>query len=389
MRRGLTFILVSFAVLGAAAPSPGQIPPGWEIIQITDDDWYDGPPSINNCGQIVFSKRLNNFHEAEEIFLWNRGILSRLTDDDVRDAHPHVQDQGVIVWNRKIAPGDLFHIVRWSGREIEVISEESTTDTFVRANSNGHAVWSTFNFEGCTGSNAAISFFDGESVQAISGALLSNQGPDIDDFDRTVWTQYNFCVAPWVSTIMYRESGSTTPLTDDNTTVQHVRINNLSHATWNDDHRILFWDGSTVGELTDSGLTPDINNFDEIVFLRWFPEVSNLHVWLWNGKEFLELTSGGNNVEHTNPAINDPGEIVWQFGVYPATDIYLLTWVVGNSDFDRNGSVDLLDLAKLIGCLSGPEERGNNCECYRVDSDRTGGVDLMDYSWLQRAFTQP
>ncbi len=55
---GMTGAAILFLV-SVVDTAMGQVgpPPGWEIVGITDDPNWDGPPSMNNRGQIVFAKR--------------------------------------------------------------------------------------------------------------------------------------------------------------------------------------------------------------------------------------------------------------------------------------------------------------------------------------------
>ena len=94
MSAGTLRVFVGIGVLLPGAAVFGEGLPGYEIVQITDDPNFDDLAAINNCGQIVYSTRLNQTTDSEEIFLYDNGKTVRLTDDDVRDAFPDINDDG-------------------------------------------------------------------------------------------------------------------------------------------------------------------------------------------------------------------------------------------------------------------------------------------------------
>ena len=87
MRRVLATIIALLASHGAPFGAAGQLP-GFEIVQIIDDDHFDKGGHLNNCGQIVYSKRFDFVWSAEEIFLYDNGKTLQITEDDFNDASP-------------------------------------------------------------------------------------------------------------------------------------------------------------------------------------------------------------------------------------------------------------------------------------------------------------
>jgi hypothetical protein len=57
-------------------------------------------------------------------------------------------------------------------------------------------------------------------------------------------------------------------------------------------------------------------------------------------------------------------------------------------DFDRNGAVDLRDMAEFQTCFSA-EDGYDNPDCIVADVDRCGVLDLYDYKFFRRARTRP
>ena len=74
-------------------------------------------------------------------------------------------------------------------------------------------------------------------------------------------------------------------------------------------------------------------------------------------------------------------------------DGYALTggfWFeVGPGDCDENGLTNLLDHEVLAACMTGPDVTPADPTCRCFDMDRNGSVDMADVAAIQRAFTGP
>ena len=65
-----------------------NLPEGFEIVQLTDGggQYYTGSADINNCGEIVWSRRLESAgRPSSEVYLYDNGKVTRLTDNDNND----------------------------------------------------------------------------------------------------------------------------------------------------------------------------------------------------------------------------------------------------------------------------------------------------------------
>ena len=107
MRTKLSLIVVVFG-LCPGVPAAAQIPPGFEVIQLTDTPTRDAWARINNVRQIVYERRLDGTSASGEIFLYDdrTGQTIRLTNDNVKDAFPSVNADGTVTWARFIGPPD-------------------------------------------------------------------------------------------------------------------------------------------------------------------------------------------------------------------------------------------------------------------------------------------
>jgi hypothetical protein len=356
-------------------------------VRVTNDSFYDGPPAINCMGQVVWSKRINNEFDREEIFLYDiDGTVRQITDDNVRDAFPDINDDGVIVWSRQVGPGGTFEVAKYEDGEITILTNDEYSDFAPRINNLGHIVWNKIWYRGCSEVESDIFFYDGERTTRITSNGFSNQGESINDVDEMVWTRYDFCQNPWRGTAMHRKSnGDLIELTDGSDQTQSVFLNNRSEITWEiGAGGIIHYKGGRSVQITDWGYPTEIADNGDIVILRWHDDEEIMQVWLYRSEKFIRLTDDG--IWNGGRAINSWGEMPWVHGGYPATDIVLMSWRHNNGDLDRNDVVDIQDHRTLGACVSGPGARYAECACRRPDMDRDGDVDLRDFAYLQQAF---
>lgn len=373
-------------LLGGVAPVRGQVPPGFEVIQITDDPDYDGPPSINNCGQVVFSKRIGNDFNHEEIFLWDNGTLIQITDDDHRDAFPKINDQGTIVWSRTTGGVDThFEVARWSGGEIEILTDTpSQSEVAGEINSHGHVAWSRYIGGDCARND--LYFFDGEVEHQITDDMFSNQGGAINDSDQITWTKYNFCVAPWAGIIMLYNDDVVSQLASDGTQIAGPDIAADGTIVWGGPPvGIEQWKDGVRTVLVPFGEKPEINARGQVIFNCSPPPEGQVQVCLFDGQDVIQITA----LPRANlpSSINDSGEIAVRSWPLPTTfdsDIHLIRPTVFTPDVDVDGRVLLSDYARWTMNFSGPGLGLRSCESHRCDFDHSGHVDLIDFSRLQR-----
>ena len=66
--------ILSLAIFGIVAVSAawGQIPPGYEVVKITDDPADNRFPRMNNCGEVVFHKEAPGGFRLD-VFLYDNG----------------------------------------------------------------------------------------------------------------------------------------------------------------------------------------------------------------------------------------------------------------------------------------------------------------------------
>jgi hypothetical protein len=358
-------------------------------VRVTNDSFYDGPPAINCMGQVVWSKRINNDFDREEIFLHDiDGTVRQITDDNVRDAFPDINDEGVIVWSRQVGPGGTLEVARYEDGEITILTDNEYSEFGPRVNNRGHIAWHQHWYRGC--SEADIFFYDGARIQRITQDGFSNQGVSINDSDELVWTRYDFCQNPWRGTQMYRNAeGDVIELSDGADQSQGAYINNQSQIVWGTDpDGIILWDDGRETLITDWGHPAGINDMGLVSVNRWHEDIEVWQQWVWIDGKMMRITEDASTWNHSG-APNRWGELGWQSqvgGRLANSEIHLLTWRKGNGDIDGNHAVDDDDYEIFAGCTGGPDGGIESCSCHRSDLDHDGDVDLGDFTYLQRAF---
>jgi hypothetical protein len=365
-----------------------QVPPGYELIRITDDPYFDRWATVNNCGQVVFSKRINNSIDQEEIFLWDNGQLIQITDDNVNDSFPDINDNGTIVWSRRVGPDDgSFEIATYRNGQTTILTDNTVIDYEPRVNESEHVTWEMLTGEGCTGAN--IMLFDGTIMRQLTDDGFSNQSPDINRLGQIAWTRYNFCVNPWVGTIMLRATKDNAPVTDGSHADQSVAISDAMSIVWDrglpTGHAIWRWDAGNIFELTPNGSYPHINSRGTVIFNRWYGNWV-YQVWMVHDGVFTQMTDTLDT--NISSSINDHGDIALTIGGFPNDDVFLLRATTRNADVDFDGDVDLAEIALFQRCLSAVRcALGPSCTLCDIDVD--GAVQLQDFRESVEHLTGP
>lgn len=333
------------ALLAALVAIPGltayaAVPPGYRLIQVTQNDKFELDTKINNSGSTVFARRLGSFfeEETEEIFLYKDGLLTQVTDDrnhPRRDTEPDINHAGTMVWSRAIGPegryGRTFEIVIYRDGKLTRLTDNDVEDYGPRINNLGHLVWAQWDGEGCRKSSATLMFYDGNEVRALTDDLYSNQPSDINDLDQIVYTRFDFCPWPdWDSDVLMWDDGVITQLdSPEEFDPQVPAINNLGEVAWQTRNRetgvnsIRLWRDGLITVFTDWGWNPRINDFGDIFFLRWHDDMQLWQAWAYLDGQIYQLSEDW--FSNYDGDINNAGQIVWASGDVPWTDIRLLT----------------------------------------------------------------
>lgn len=393
--RGFRCILV----LITAQTTFAQVPEGFELLQITSDAHYDGTARMNNCGQIVFVKRIGNSWADTDVFLYDNGVLSRITADENRDAVPDINNNSVITWCRGIRNAGATQIIVYDSGIETLIDENPLGAAQPAINDSGHVAWDNWWRTGCEDSDADVFLRRNHRVRMVSDGTNTNQAAALNNVGMCTWTDYDFCPEPWESQVWLYEDGVTRVISD-------ARMSQPQVPSLNDDRRIVWmateqrnmlwtWRDGVAERFTDWGSNPRINNHGGVAFYRWHDDLQRPHVWLYRDGEFLQITDGPN--KHWVPDINDHGEIVLRMDYTAQSTDILFMRRIRTGEFDFDGDFDLVDHREWTACLDGPDFLARHrvdptdtlCDCRFLDLDHDNDVDLKDFSGFQNAFSKP
>lgn len=381
-RRASVGLGLSLVFLPLAA---AQIPPGYKLVHVTDSAEYDSSPRINNRGQIVFLRRYDiDDGNTQEIMVFDNGQLIRLTNDTVWDSGPDISDDGVIVWSRYVGPDGTAEVVRYENGQLTQITNNALDDYSPRINGPGHIAWSAWNRLGCASAGSEIRFFDGATILDVSANGLSNQGVRLNDLDEIVWTRFDFCQDPYESLVILYANGQTTQLTVEQQQPFGTALNNHSQAAWmhrvppDYHHENQVWQAGVTTTLTTWGTNVYLNNTGQIAFDRWHDDTEVWQVWYVSNDQFRRLTEEPE--WNVTGDINDRGEVVWERGLYPDSDIrYMKRMPVG--DLNCDDRVDFSDVDPLVLLLTDPgayAAQFPNCDRQLADINGDGSVNAFD-----------
>ena len=350
-----------------ALEAGAQIPPGYEVVQIASEPYAEFGARINNRGQIVYVGWLDrSTRSSEEIFLYDNGTTIRLTNDNVQDVSPDINDDGTIVWARGIGPIDPItgepsqEIVIYRNGVLTRLTDNGVSDSRVSINNRGELVWRRYmGPPGGCGPFMDIYHYDGQRIRAITTngipEQLANQSARFNEHGQIVWTQYDFCVNPWVSDIMLYDNGVTTQLTSTEIAPASPDIDNLGRVAWFDRdtpfHSIKFWDNGVTTLLTNWGTGPSVNDLGQVAFHRWHDLTGNWQQWLYRDGTFWQLSN--DPFWNFDGEINQMGEVVWEYGDPIFPDIRLMRRLP-RGDLNCDGVFNGADIDPFFLALGDP-----------------------------------
>lgn len=393
MNRILTATLLLLAALPPVVS--GQIPPGYYVQQVTNNNIREAGPRVNDRGQIVYEARLDGSDESGEIFLYDSRSdqTTRITNDNVRDAFPDINSDGVLTWTRFIGPDGEFGptgeiMIRDPDGTVTRLTDNAVEDRSPRINGTNHVAWKRYMGPGCGGATMDILFFDGSTTEAITTNGVTddviNQAVNLNALDQIVWTEYDFCVNPWESRVLLYSDGMITQLSSPEMFApQAADINGHGQVTWKyhdlntNEHRIVMWESGETRFVT-LGRGPLLNDLGQVAFSRWHNDVQAWQGWLYRDGRDWRLTDDA--VWNLPWDINRLGEVVWRADAIGASDIhYLRRFSLG--DLNCDNVVNAFDIEPFLLALFEPNAysgRYPECDIGLADIDGNGTLDAFD-----------
>jgi hypothetical protein len=232
-------------------------------------------PRINDNSEIVYRNFDGNHNE---IYLYSNGSSKKITDNDYDNGYPYINNSGLIVWAGRYSPN--YKIYLYNGSNIQEIANvspsigENNYNCVPAINNNSQIVWSSFD-----GNDYEIYLYGGGIISKITNnsrrdyafsSSINNNGDIVwsgdDGNDTEIYLYHN---------------GVITQITNNTCSDSSPRINDKLEITWKsvDGNKITiyrYYNGTTdivhsyelqAGEIADAiGAWPVINNIGQIAW---------------------------------------------------------------------------------------------------------------------------
>ena len=300
MKRGLDFLL-AVLLLFTAAPS---VHAGFAIFQITDtnDDIYNGPPSLYN-GTIAWKAQDHNTLWYGEIFYWDGTTITNVSNnDDYPDAGPSLYD-GTIAW------AGMTGLFYWDGTNSTEVPDTTNIDLACPepvSLYNGTVAW-----VGRVGNDHDIYYWDGtNSTKVTSESLLWVDSLSL--FEGTIaWTPgglyaYIFLWDGTETIKRWNTNGAQHAVSLSNTGFAHEY-----HHQDTDKSVIYYWAypityPTFTYESEYDNKAPSLYE-GTIAWQSW--DGHDWEIFYWDGTSVMQVTD--NDVDDTAPSLYN-GSIAWQ-----------------------------------------------------------------------------
>jgi hypothetical protein len=335
----------------------------YAITQLTDNDYYDGEPRINDNGHIVWSAKINNDENSSEIFLYDGSTTIQLTDNDYWDGAPQINNNGQVAWMAILNSTDTnsIEIFLYDGSTTIQLTDNDYSDSYPQINNNGQVVWS---------GGGKIFLYDGSTVKQLDYGY----NPQINDNGQVVWDQGSGFMLFYGEIFLY-DGTTIKQLTDNDDADWAPQINDNGEVIWVRNYgmfsEIYLYDGSTIKQFTDNDFydeAPQINDNGQVVWHRETGIRNNIA--LYNGS----ITKGLSDFKDSNgyPQINNNGHVVWTRdlsigGNFQESEIYFY-----------NGSTTT-KIDHNIGIIAGLHFPHNNDDDYIVFQGGVGELSEIYY----------
>jgi parallel beta-helix repeat protein len=137
-------------------------------IQLTDNNYPDSNPRINNNNQVFWASEAG-------FYMWENGTTTKLYDGSCYELDINDIGQAVFI------PESGTPLMLWNGTEMVTVSDNAG-NTQPSINNLGHVVWTSHD-------SHEVYFWDGQRTVIISEGDMSGDYPGINDQDQVVWRE--------------------------------------------------------------------------------------------------------------------------------------------------------------------------------------------------------
>ena len=379
-----TRVLVVLTILFVICTGVHADPPGWKIIQVTDNGTADQYPRISGSNVVWIGGGIGS---ESEIFFWDGSTTIQITDDGITDHSAQISDSNV-VWQSGVgSDSDIFF---WDGVSTTQITDNNTWDIKPQI-SGSNVCWLGEDGDGLM----QVFFWDGRTTQVTHGDSGSVT-PQISG-STVVWvgewtteTGTDWEVLLWSGSAIFN-------ISNDNGVEERPLISDGNKA-W------LGYDDSYKRQIhlrTDSGKFVTDNEYEayhhqmsgsNVVW--WAYDGGSLEIYFWSGGPTTKI-SGDNGYDNKYPQISC-SNIVWEATDIPGnqndTDIFFWDPNSGATRLTENDHQDIRpQISGSIVAWHGQTNPGSDHEIFVAikcsappTADVSGNckVDFVDFAML-------
>ncbi len=362
---------------------------GSDLVQITNNAFWDRSPRINASGRVVWQA----FDGQDwEIFTANAdgSDLVQVTDNAVNDWHPDLNDAGRVVWDGFDGVDYEIFSADADGSDLVQITDNYVAsgrprdDVWPRINAAGRVVWFGFDRHDWEiyGANA-----DGTDFAKLSDNLREDEYPEISDAGRVVWHAFHSDANTEIYSV---DAAGGTPLrlTDNSAEDWYPQISASGQVVWmaraggDWEIRTVEATGGPITSVTSNEQNdehPVIDDDGRIVWQGF--DGNDWEIYAHVDGTVYQLTD--NDYDDRAPHISPSGRVTWHAEATAGTDgstteVFAVSLASCPADLDNDGDVDLADLAQLLahyGMTGGAQYTDG-------DLDGDDDVDLADLAAL-------
>jgi len=297
----LFLVLIILAANVACAFMP------YEITQITDNDYDDLYPSINDNGYLTWSGWDGSDYE---IYLKNSLATTQLTNNILNDEYPHINNSGHIVWQG--TGNEDSEIFYYNGLAATQMTDNDDNDYLPNINNNNEIVW-----HGCVYFETIpyynIFHYNGVTANQVTNEETHNIAPDINDNGYIAWDRSEN-INPKYRIVIFDgliETELVAP-EDDFIYNTYAKINNNEEVAWvayDGDYELFLYDG-LINQLTDNEYWDFRHNINDNGYITWGGgKDDESEIFLYYNGDVLQVTNNDRNDWY--PDINNSQFLVW------------------------------------------------------------------------------
>ncbi len=243
--------------------------------------------------------------------------IQQLTDNDYDDSFPQINNNGWVAWERDV-PGNGKRILLYDGTDIMDISSTGYTlysETSLQINDNGHVVWKGK----VAGGDYEIFYYNGTSTIQITNNLYEDDDPQINNNGTVIWRAYNHSNPSFYNLMSYDGTSVQQIAGNGYGTVSPPQINDRGEVAYvgyseGTGSQIFLYDGSSTQQISNNEYRsvgyPQLNNNGNVVWEGYTgDDYSYREIFLYDGSNIINLSN--NSLPDNQPHIGDNGVVIW------------------------------------------------------------------------------